>query len=178
MDVSTHTKHDFIHRTPHTHTLQPRIRDFLLAPSAAVIHGRSAATRASAPCSLLCCSQLSQLLSWARLPSPSAKRLGYKPNHRLSHPSAASRMHALRQPQGARCRSRCRPQTCEMMGLSPTAAAATLVRPRSSSSRFVSTTCAACRQRGEAQGESRHARRRIGGGAGKACGSTGMAAHL
>ena len=155
MDVLTHTKHDFIHRTPHTHTLLSRIRDFLPALRTAVIHGRSAATRASAPCSLLCCSQLSQLLRWARLPSPSAKRLGYKPNHRLSHPSAASRMHALRQPQGARCRSRCRPQTCEMMGLSPTAAAAALARPRSSSSRFNPTTFVTCKHRAEAQGESR-----------------------
>ena len=42
------------------------------------------------------------------------------------------------------------------MGLSPTAAAAALARPRSSSSRFVSTTCAACKHQGEAQGELRH----------------------
>ena len=42
------------------------------------------------------------------------------------------------------------------MGLSPTAAAAAIARPRSSSSRFVSTTCAAGKHRAEAQGESRH----------------------
>ena len=41
------------------------------------------------------------------------------------------------------------------MGLSATAAAAAIARPRWSSSRFIKTTCAACRQRGEAQGESR-----------------------
>ena len=157
MDVSTHTKHDFIHRTPHTHTLQPRIRDFFLAPSAAVIHGRSAATRTSAPCSLLCCSKLSQLLSWAKLPSSSTGRHGCKPNLRLHCPSAACRMHAARQPRRGRCRSRCRAQTCERMSFSATAAAAAIARSRSSSPRFVSTTCAACKHPGEAQGESRHA---------------------
>ena len=41
------------------------------------------------------------------------------------------------------------------MGLSATAAAEAIARPRWSSSRFIKTTCAACRQRGEAQGESR-----------------------
>ena len=41
------------------------------------------------------------------------------------------------------------------MGLSPTAAAAAIARPRSSSSRFVSTTCAAGKHRAEARGESR-----------------------
>ena len=150
MDVLTHTKHDFIHRTPHTHTLLSRIRDFLPALRTAVIHGRSAATRASAPCSLHCCSELSQLLSWAKLPSPSAGRLGCKPNLRLHCPSSACRMHAARQPRRARCRSRCRPQTCERMSFSATAATAAIARSRSSSSRFVSTTCAACKHRGEA----------------------------
>ena len=43
---------------------------------------------------------------------------------------------------------------CDRISLSPTAAAAAMARSRWSSSRFVSTTCAACRQRGEAQGES------------------------
>ena len=42
------------------------------------------------------------------------------------------------------------------MSLSPTAAAAAIVRPRSSSSRFVPTTFVACKHRGEAQGVSRH----------------------
>ena len=156
MDVLTHTKHDFIHWAPHTHTLLSRIRDFFLALRTAAIRGSSAATRASAPCSLLCCSQLSQLLSWARLPSPSAGRHGCQPNLRLCCPSAACCTHARAEAARGRCRSRCRPQTCEMMGLSPTAAAAAIARPRWSRSRFVSTTCAACRQRGEAQGESRH----------------------
>ena len=41
------------------------------------------------------------------------------------------------------------------MSLSPTAAAEAIARPRWSSSRFIPTTCAACKQRGEAQGESR-----------------------
>ncbi len=44
---------------------------------------------------------------------------------------------------------------CVMMGLPPTAAAAAIARPRSSSSRFVSTTCAAGKLRAEAWGESR-----------------------
>ena len=42
------------------------------------------------------------------------------------------------------------------MGLSATAAAAAIAQPRWSSSRFIPTTCAACKQRGEAQGVSRH----------------------
>ena len=42
------------------------------------------------------------------------------------------------------------------MGLSPTAAAAALARPRSSSSRFVPTTFVTCKHRAEAQGASRH----------------------
>ena len=41
------------------------------------------------------------------------------------------------------------------MSLSPTAAAAAIVRPHSSSSRFVSTTCAAGKLQGEAQRERR-----------------------
>jgi hypothetical protein len=43
------------------------------------------------------------------------------------------------------------------MSLSPTAAAAAIARPRWSSSRDIPTTCAACKHRAEAQGESRHA---------------------
>ena len=43
------------------------------------------------------------------------------------------------------------------MRLSPTAAAAAIARPRWSSSRDIPTTCAACKHRAEAQGESRHA---------------------
>ena len=156
MDVVTHTKHDFIPGTPHPHTLLSRIRDSAQALRTAAIHGRSAATRASAPCSLLCCSELSQQLSWAKLPSSSTSRHGCKPNMRLCYPSAACRMRAARRPRRGRCRSRCRPQTCVRMGLSPTAAAAAIARPRSSSSRFVSTTCAAGKHRAEAQGESRH----------------------
>ena len=157
MDVLTHTKHDFIHRTPHTHTLLSRIRDFFSALRTAAIRGSSAATRASAPCSLLCCSQLSQLLSWARLPSPSARRHGCQPYLRLCCPSSACCTHALAEASLRACRSRCRPQMCEKMSLSPTAAAGAIVRPRSSSSRFVPTTFVACKHRGEAQGESRHA---------------------
>ena len=42
------------------------------------------------------------------------------------------------------------------MRLSPTAAAAVIARLHSSSSRFVSTTCAAGKHRAEAHGESRH----------------------
>ena len=42
------------------------------------------------------------------------------------------------------------------MSLSPTAAAAAIARPRWSSSRDIPTTCAACKHRAEAQGESRH----------------------
>ena len=37
MDVVTHTKHDFTHRTPHTHTLLSRIRDFFQAVRTAAI---------------------------------------------------------------------------------------------------------------------------------------------
>ena len=66
-------------------------------------------------------------------------------------------MHAARRPRRARCRSRHRPSTCERMSLSPTAAAAAIARPRWSSSRDIPTTCAACKHRAEAQGESRHA---------------------
>ena len=156
MDVVTHTKHDFIPGTPHPHTLLSRIRDSVAALRTAAIHGRSGATRASAPCSLLCCSKLALLLSWVKLPSPSTGRHVCKPNMRLYCPSAACRMHAARQPRRARSRSRCRSQTRLWMGLSATAAAAALARPRSSCSRFNPTTSAACRQRGEAQGESRH----------------------
>ena len=43
------------------------------------------------------------------------------------------------------------------MSLSPTAAAAAITRPHWSSSRDIPTTCAACKHRAEAQGESRHA---------------------
>ena len=43
------------------------------------------------------------------------------------------------------------------MSLSSTAAAAAIARPRWSSSRDIPTTCAACKHRAEAQGESRHA---------------------
>ena len=42
------------------------------------------------------------------------------------------------------------------MSFSATAAAAAIARSRSSSPRFVSTTCAACKHPGEAQGVSRH----------------------
>ena len=178
MDVSTHTKHDFIHWAPHTHTLPSRIRDFFLALRTAAIRRSSGARRASAPCSFLCCSKLSQLLSWAKLPSPSAERLGCKPNLRLCCPSAACRTHAARQPRRARYRSLCRPQTCEMMGLSPMAAAAALARPRSSCSRFNPTTSAACRQPEERHKVSHGTRRRIRSRSGEGCGSTGMAAHL
>ena len=156
MDVLTHTKHDFIHWAPHTHTLLSRNRDFFPALRTAAIRGSHAATRTSAPCSLLCCSKLSQLLSWAKLPSSSTGRHGCKPNLRLHCPSAACRMHAARQPRRGRCRSRCRAQTCERMSFSATAAAAAIARSRSSSPRFVSTTCAACKHPGEAQGVSRH----------------------
>ena len=150
MDVVTHTKHAFIQGTPHSHTLLSRIRECWQALRTAVIRRSSGATRTSAPCSLFCCSKLSWLLSWAQLPSSSARRLGYKPTLGLSHPSVACRMHAARQPRRARCRSRCRPQTCERMSFSATAAAAAIARSRSSSPRFVSTTCAACKHRGEA----------------------------
>ena len=146
----------FIPWAPHTHTLLSRIRDFLPALHTAAIRGRSGATRARAPCRLLCCSKLALLLSWVKLPSPSTGRHVCKPNMRLYCPSAACRMHAARQPRRARSRSRCRSQTRLWMGLSATAAAAALARPRSSCSRFNPTTSAACRQRGEAQGESRH----------------------
>ena len=95
-DLPTHTKHDFIHWAPHTHTLPSRIRDFFLALRTAAIRRSSGARRASAPCSFLCCSKLSQLLSWAKLPSPSAERLGCKPNLRLCCPSAACCTHAAR----------------------------------------------------------------------------------
>ena len=155
MDVVTHTKHDFIPGTPHPHTLLSRIRDILPALHTAAIHGRSGATRASAPCSLLCCSKLALLLSWVKLPSPSTGRHVCKPNMRLYCPSAACRMHAARQPRRARWRSRCRPQTCAWMGLSATAAAAALARPRSSRSRFNPTTFVICKHRAGAQGESR-----------------------
>ena len=129
---------------------------FFPALRTAAIRGSHAATRTSAPCSLLCCSKLSQLLSWAKLPSSSTGRHGCKPNLRLHCPSAACRMHAARQPRRGRCRSRCRAQTCERMSFSATAAAAAIARSRSSSPRFVSTTCAACKHPGEAQGVSRH----------------------
>ena len=76
MDVVTHTKHAFIQGTPHSHTLLSRIRECWPALRTAAIRGRSGATRASAPCSLLCCSKLSWLLSWVRLPSPSRRRHG------------------------------------------------------------------------------------------------------
>ena len=157
MDVLTHTKHDFIHWAPHTHTLLSRNRDFFPALRTAAIRGSRAATHTSAPCSLLCCSKLSQLLNWAKLPSSSTGRHGCKPNLRLHCPSAACRMQAARQPRRGRCRSRCRAQTCERMSFSATAAAAAIARSRSSSPRFVSTTCAACKHPGEAQGVSRHA---------------------
>ena len=155
MDVVTHTKHDFIPGTPHSHTLLSRIRDSAPALRTAAIRGSSGARRASAPCSFLCCSKLSQLLSWAKLSSPSTKRLGCKPNLRLCCPSAACRTHAARRPRRARCRSRCRPQTREMMRFSATAAAAALARPRSSRSRFNPTTFVTCKHRAGAQGESR-----------------------
>ena len=69
MDVLTHTKHGFIPGTPHSHTLLSRNRDFCQHCVRPAIRGRSGATRASAPCSLLCYSELSQLLSWAKLPT-------------------------------------------------------------------------------------------------------------
>ena len=100
MDVVTHTKHDFIPGTPHPHTLLSRIRDSAPALRTAAIRGSSGARRASAPCSFLCCSKLSQLLSWAKLSSPSTKRLGCKPNLRLCCPSAACCTHASPQPLG------------------------------------------------------------------------------
>ena len=155
MDVVTHTKHDFIQGTPHTHTLLSRIRECWPALRTAAIRGRSGATRASAPCRLLCCSKLALLLSWVKLPSPSTGRHVCKPNMRLYCPSAACRMHAARQPRRARSRSRCRPQTRAWMGLSATAAAAALARPRSSRSRFNPTTFVTCKHRAGARGESR-----------------------
>ena len=74
MDVLTHTKHDFIHWAPRTHTLLSRIRDFLSALHTAAIHDPSGATRTSAPCSPLCCSKLSWLLSWAQAPAAQLQR--------------------------------------------------------------------------------------------------------
>ena len=178
MDEVTHTKHAFIQGTPHTHTLLSRIRDFFLALRTAAIRGSSAATRASAPCSLLCCSQLSQLLSWARLPSPSAGRHGCQPNLRLCCPSAACCTHARAEAARGRCRSRCRPRACERMGLSATAAAEAIARPRAGAARASSRPPARPAGSEERHRVSHGTRRRIGGGAGKACGSTGMAARL
>ena len=136
----------------------------------AAIHGRSRATRASAPCTLLCCSKLALLLSWVKLRSPSTGRHVCKPNMRLYCPSAACHMHAARQPRRARSRSRCRPQTRAWMGLSATAAAAALARSRSSSSRFVPTTFVTCSI--EERHRARHGtRRQICSRSGEACGS-------
>ena len=170
MDVVTHTKHAFIQGTPHSHTLLSRIRECWPALRTAAIRGRSGATRASAPCRLLFCSKLALLLNWVKLPSPSTGRHGCKPNMRLYCPSAACRMHAARQPRRARSRSRCRPQTRAWMGLSATAAAAALARPRSSSSRFVPTTFVTCSI--EERHRARHGtRRQICSRSGEACGS-------
>ena len=74
---------------------------------------------------------------------------------------ATPQPHAACVPRGGReegdvDRAAGRRETCVRMGLSPTAAAAAIARPRSSSSRFVSTTCAAGKHRAEAHGESRH----------------------
>ena len=179
MNRSTHTKHAFIPWAPHTHALLSRIRDFLPAlrtvqrfdgrapRRAPARHAASYAALSCHSCSTgsgcpaLAPGGLAESQPFASAtPQPHAARMLRGGREERDVDRAAGRRRArgwASRPRQPRQRSRGRARAAPASSRPPP------VRPASIEQRH---------------GVSHGTRRRIGGGAGKACGSTGMAAHL